>query len=119
MMSRSSSSSTTRTRCRRMQRRSICAASISPTTVAPAASRRSCASTSLTIRCCGRSARWCTRRDLADERYDAAEARGLDVLLRGLSMIRDDDELLRLSGPLFDGLYEYRKQALLLGREPS
>jgi hypothetical protein len=57
--------------------------------------------------------------DLADERYDAPEARGLDVLLRGLSMIRDDDELLRLSGPLFDGLYEYRKQALLLGREPS
>jgi hypothetical protein len=57
--------------------------------------------------------------DLADERYDAPEARGLDVLLRGLSMIRDDDEMLRLSGPLFDGLYEYRKQALLLGREPS
>jgi hypothetical protein len=57
--------------------------------------------------------------DLADERYDAPEARGLDVLLRGLSLIRDDDELLRLSGPLFDGLYEYRKRALLLGREPS
>jgi hypothetical protein len=57
--------------------------------------------------------------DLADERYDAPEARGLDVLLRGLSMIRDDEEMLKLSGPLFDGLYEYRKQALLLGREPS
>jgi hypothetical protein len=57
--------------------------------------------------------------DLADERYDAPEAPGLDVLLRGLSMIRDDEELLRLSGPLFDGLYEYRKRALLLGREPS
>ena len=57
--------------------------------------------------------------DLADERYDAPEAPGLDVLVRGLSMIRDDDELLRLSGPLFDGLYEYRKRSLLLGREPS
>ena len=57
--------------------------------------------------------------DLADERYDAPEAPGLDVLLRGLSMIRDDDELLKLSGPLFDGLYEYRRRALLLGREPS
>jgi hypothetical protein len=56
--------------------------------------------------------------DLADERYDAREAPGLDVLLRGLSMIRDDEEMLRLSGPLFDGLYEYRKR-LLLGREPS
>jgi hypothetical protein len=57
--------------------------------------------------------------DLADERYDAPEAPGLDVLLRGLSMIRDDAGLLALSGPLFDGLYEYRKRALLTGREPS
>jgi hypothetical protein len=57
--------------------------------------------------------------DLADERYDAPEAAGLDVLLRGLSMTRDDDELLALSSPLFDGLYEYRRRAILLGREPS
>jgi hypothetical protein len=57
--------------------------------------------------------------DLADERYDAPEAPGLDVLLRGLSMVRDDEQLLALSGPLFDGLYEYRKRALLLGREPA
>src|SRR4029453_3798962 len=57
--------------------------------------------------------------DLADERYDAPEAHGLDVLLRGLSMVRDDEELLALSGPLFDGLYECRKRALLLGREPA
>jgi hypothetical protein len=34
-------------------------------------------------------------------------------------MVRDDEELLALSAPLFDGLYEYRKQALLLGREPA
>jgi hypothetical protein len=57
--------------------------------------------------------------DLADERYDAPEAPGLDVLLRGLSMVREDEELLALSGPLFDGLYEYRKRGLLLGREPA
>ena len=57
--------------------------------------------------------------DLADERFDAPEAHGLDVLLRGLSMVRHDEELLALSGPLFDGLYEYRKRALLLGREPA
>jgi hypothetical protein len=57
--------------------------------------------------------------DLADERYDAPEAPGLDVLLRGLSMVRDDEELLALSGPLFDGLYEYRERALLTGREPA
>jgi hypothetical protein len=57
--------------------------------------------------------------DLGDERYDAPEGPGLDVLLRGLSMIRDDEELLALAGPLFDGLYEYLKRAILLGREPS
>lgn len=57
--------------------------------------------------------------DLADERDDAPEAPGLDVLLRGLSMTRDDGELLALAAPLFDGLYEFKKRALLLGREPS
>src|SRR5881396_3494767 len=53
--------------------------------------------------------------DLADERYDAPEARGLDVLLRGLSMIRGDEEVLAISRPLFDGLYEYRSRTTLLG----
>ena len=57
--------------------------------------------------------------DLADERYDAPEAAGLDVLLRGLSMTNDDPTMLKLTGPLFDGLYEFKKRALLLGREPS
>jgi len=57
--------------------------------------------------------------DLADERFDAQEAPGLDVLLRGLSMVRGDEEVLAISRPLFDGLYEYRKRALVLGREPS
>lgn len=57
--------------------------------------------------------------DLADERYDAPEAPGLDVLLRGLSMVRGDEDVLAISGPLFDGLYEYRSRATLLGREPS
>jgi hypothetical protein len=57
--------------------------------------------------------------DLSDERYDAPEAVGLDVLLRGLSMVHDDNELLTLAEPLFDGLYEYRKRALLTGRKPA
>jgi hypothetical protein len=57
--------------------------------------------------------------DLADETFDAPEAPGLDVLMRGLSMIRDDHDVLALSGPLFDGLYEYRGRAIVLGREPS
>ena len=57
--------------------------------------------------------------DLDDERYDAREAAGFDVALRGLSMVVDDERLLELTGPLFDGLYEFRKRALLLGREPA
>ncbi len=57
--------------------------------------------------------------DLEDERYDTPEARGLDVLLRGLSMVKSDAEVLALSASLYDGLYEYLKRAALLGREPS
>jgi hypothetical protein len=57
--------------------------------------------------------------DLGDERYDAPEAAGLDVALRGLSMVVDDERLLELTGPLFDGLYEFRRRALMLGREPA
>jgi len=57
--------------------------------------------------------------DLDDERYDAPEAAGLDVLMRGLSMVRSDHEVLKLSAPLYDGLYEYLKRASLLGHEPA
>ena len=57
--------------------------------------------------------------DLDDERFDAPEAAGLDVLLRGLSMTGTDEHTLAVSGPLFDGLYEYHRRRLLLGREPA
>jgi len=57
--------------------------------------------------------------DLADDRFESPEAPGLDVICRGLSMVRDDDEVLRVAGAVFDGLYEYRRRALLLGRDPS
>jgi hypothetical protein len=58
--------------------------------------------------------------DLDDERFDAPEARGLDVILRGLSMIAESDEqMLVLSGPIYDGLYEYRRRATMLGRTPG
>ena len=57
--------------------------------------------------------------DLADDRFDAPEAPGLDILIRGLSLVHDDADLLVHAGALFDGLYEYRRQALLLGRPPS
>ena len=58
--------------------------------------------------------------DLADERFDAPEARGLDVLIsRGLSMTLGDEALLEVTGPLFDGLYALKQRAQMLGREPA
>ena len=57
--------------------------------------------------------------DIDDERYDAPEAPGLDVMVRGLSMIHDDARVIELSAPIFDGMYEYHRRALLLGREPA
>jgi hypothetical protein len=57
--------------------------------------------------------------DLADDRFDAPEAAGLDVICRGLSLVHDDDDVLVAAAAIFDGLYEYRRRALLLGRDPS
>jgi hypothetical protein len=57
--------------------------------------------------------------DLDDERYDAPEAPGLDVILRGLSMTGDDTRTLAATQPIFDGLYEYYRRQHLLGREPA
>jgi hypothetical protein len=57
--------------------------------------------------------------DLADERYEAPEALGVDVICRGLSMVRTDEQILAVTGAIFDGLYEHRRRALLLGREPG
>src|SRR6266571_9088546 len=50
--------------------------------------------------------------DLADDRYDAPEAPGLDVICRGLTMVRSDDDVLAITGPVFDSLYAYRRRAL-------
>lgn len=57
--------------------------------------------------------------DLDDERYDAPEAPGLDAVLRGLSMIGDDEHTMNVTRPLFDGLYEYYHREGLLGHEPA
>jgi hypothetical protein len=56
--------------------------------------------------------------DLADDRFDAPEAVGVDVICRGLSMVLPDVEVLAVTGPMFDGLYEHRRRALVLGRDP-
>lgn len=57
--------------------------------------------------------------DIEDDRYDAPEAPGLDVVLRGLSLIGDDEHTLSVSDAVFDGLHEYFRQRTLTGREPS
>lgn len=57
--------------------------------------------------------------DIEDDRYDAPEAPGLDVVLRGLSLIGDDEHTLAVSDVVFDGLYEYFRQKALTGRDPS
>ncbi len=57
--------------------------------------------------------------DIEDDRYDAPEAPGLDVVLRGLFLIGDDEHTLSVSDAVFDGLHEYFRQRTLIGREPS
>ncbi len=57
--------------------------------------------------------------DIDDALYDAPEAAGLDVALRGLSLVGPDEQTLAVSGVVFDGLYEFYRRSLLLGREPA
>src|SRR5207245_10887710 len=49
--------------------------------------------------------------DLADDRFDAPEAPGLDVVCRGLAMLQADDKVLEITRSIFDSLYEYRRRA--------
>jgi hypothetical protein len=58
--------------------------------------------------------------DLADEQYDAPAAAGLDVLIRGLTLIsRSDHDTLTITDKLFDGLYEHTRRQLMTGRPPA
>lgn len=57
--------------------------------------------------------------DLGDDRFDAPEADGLDVLCRGLSMVTDDQHVLAVASVMFDGLYEHHRRATLQGRDPA
>jgi len=56
--------------------------------------------------------------DLADDRYDEPGAPGLDAICRGLTLVLDDERNLEVSGAIFDGLYEHRRQ-LLRGDRPG
>ena len=53
----------------------------------------------------GRLARIVHEADLADDRYDAPEAPGLDRIIRGLSETLPDADVLVAARPIFDGLY--------------
>lgn len=44
--------------------------------------------------------------DLHDDRFEAPEAPGLDAVVRGLGRTRTDEELLELTGPVYDGLFD-------------
>jgi hypothetical protein len=58
--------------------------------------------------------------DLADDRYDAPAAPGLDALIRGLTLTADSDhDTLTITDRLFDGLYEYTRRQLMTGRPPA
>jgi hypothetical protein len=57
--------------------------------------------------------------DLEDDRFDAPEAAGLDAIMRGLSMTGDDPHVLAISAAVFDGLHEYLRRRIMLGREPA
>jgi hypothetical protein len=57
--------------------------------------------------------------DLDDERFDAPEVPGLDVVLQGLAMAGSDERTLAIPLPIFERLYEYHRRRLLLGREPA
>ena len=67
----------------------------------------------------GELARIVHEADLDDGRYDAPEAPGLDAVLRGLSLTGTDDDTLAVATRIFDGLYEFHRQRVLSGREPS
>jgi hypothetical protein len=58
--------------------------------------------------------------DLADDRFDAPAAVGLDVLIRGLTLTSgSDDDTVAITGRLFDGLYEHTRRQLMTGRPPA
>jgi hypothetical protein len=42
-----------------------------------------------------------------------------DLAHRALSMGEDDDRVPELTGPLFDGVHEFFRRELMLGREPA
>jgi len=58
--------------------------------------------------------------DLADDRYDAPAAPGLDALIRGLTLTSvSDHDTLEVADRLFDGLYHHTRRQIMTGRPPA
>jgi len=57
--------------------------------------------------------------DLEDEQDDSPEAPGFDLILRALSIARDDDTVLAMTALIFDAVYEHMRRAVLSGRTPA
>ena len=57
-------------------------------------------------------------RDLGARRWRCRRGR-FNVVLRGLSMIGDDEHTLAVTKPIFNGRYEFYRRATLLGRKPA
>lgn len=55
--------------------------------------------------------------DLEDEAYDAPEAAGFDLILRALSVVHDDDDVIELTAPIFDAVHTYLRRTLLTGTD--
>jgi hypothetical protein len=55
--------------------------------------------------------------DLEDERYDAPEAAGFDLILRALSVAHDDRTVLDLTAPIFDAVHEFVRESLITGTD--
>ena len=113
-----SCSSTTTTRPT-MRPRSTWSASNFHTMATTAPSRRCCASTSSTTPCSGTWPGSFTKPTSPTIATTHPKPLGLDALCRGLTLTLPDHEILDVTNRLFDGLYEYRRRALLLGGDPA
>jgi hypothetical protein len=51
--------------------------------------------------------------DVADDRFYAPAAPGLDLVTRAVSVVCDDHEALRVGMTIFEGLYEHSRRKLL------
>jgi hypothetical protein len=104
----------TRLTCPPMQRRSTCAAPSCRTTARTARSSHAQA-----LRPEGpvlhELALLVHEADLADDRFYAPAALGLDLVTRGISLVCDNDEALTVGMRIFDGLYKLTRQQLLRG----